>query len=308
MRPEGANGGRLTRAERRRWRSVRWRAAAGLLPGAVTETAAFQQRLLARIVLALLIPISLALLALAALLAWDVARTGGGTHLVRVHVQRVLPANTWQPARLPYAVRGDDGYVYDFALPPRLRPGDAFYAKYDGRNRYLGTVVHGRFSQVRSYGRGPIVPLVIVLIGVCALWAIVGTIALAARRRARALTADLHSEPTVTTGVYEGSWVPPSLAARAPLARSVSLPLGFAVVVREQSSGRRLWLAAPLARLAELKQFERRLADGNRAVTVTFRPRTGTIERLSAANDSAGDVDLRLDPGPTHPAGISFSP
>jgi hypothetical protein len=307
MRPD--RGERLRRDERRRWRLLRLRAVSGLLPGAVTELAAYQQRLIARIALALVVPIGIVLLALAALLGARVARAGGGTHLVPVHVQRVLAPHTWQPARLPYAVRGTDGYVYDFASPPRLHPGDVFYAKYDSRNRYLGTVLRGKFSRVRSYGRGPIVPLAVVLVGFLVLAASLGTGAFFARRRARALLDDLHESPLVATGVYEGSWVAPSLAVRSPLARTFQLPIGFPVVVRDQATGERRWLSAPLDRLSELKRFEERLAAGDRLVTVTYRPRSGVIDRLSSRD--AGELDLNsrvADGSSIATAGIVFAP
>ena len=299
----------MSRRERRRWRMLRLRAVAGALPGAVTELAAYQQRLLARIAVALAVPVGVALLAVAALTAREVARAGGTTHLVQVRVQRVLEPHTWQPARLPYAVRGTDGYVYDFASPPRLRPGDVFYAKYDSRNRYLGTVVDGRFSRVRSYGHGPIVPLTVVLVGFLVLTTALGSLALRSRRRARALLEDLHAAPVVTTGVYEGSWVAPSLAIRLPLARAFQLPLGFPVVVRDQTTGERRWLSAPLDRLFELKRFESDLAAGDRVVTVAYRPRSGVIDKLSSSQGGELDLNSRVaDGSAVAAAGIVFAP
>jgi hypothetical protein len=295
-----AVGNALSRRERRRWRMLRLRAMTGSLPGAVTELAAYQQRLLARIALVLAVPIGVALLAIAALMAWQVARAGGETHLVAVRVQRVLAPHTWQPARLPYAVRGADGYVYDFASPPRLRPGDQFYAKYDSRNRYLGTVVRGQFSQARSYGRGPILPLVVVLVGFFVLTTVLGSLALLSRRRARGLLEDLDARPVETTGVYEGSWVAPSLAIRTPLARAFQLPIGFPVVVRELATGQRL---------PELKRFETALAAGDRIVTVAYRPRSGVIDSLSSRD--AGKLDLNSrspDGSAVAAAGIVFAP
>src|SRR5919199_6723908 len=114
----------MTPRERRRWRLLRLRAMSGSLPGVVTELAAYQQRLLARIAIAIAVPLGVALLAIAGVMAWKVTEAGGKTHLVPVRVRRTLEPNTWQPARLPYAVRGTDGYVYDFAFAPRLHPGD----------------------------------------------------------------------------------------------------------------------------------------------------------------------------------------
>ena len=261
----------------------------GPILGSVSQTAYMYLRLLALIfggiTLVFTLVFLVALLAVGATLARELAphRT------TELHVVKVLEPFTWEPSALPYAVRADDGVDYYFREDPRLRLGDSLTVERDGRGRYVAAVVRGRRVPAATGSRAVPEVLLPLLIAVPALafglnwWRL--------RRRMHAVESDRRAGPTAVTGTYLGSYLPWQLAWRASLGSlAFNDVLGFPLLLRDDATGFRRWLHAPLTAAGDIKEFEERIKEGDRHVTAECYVRTGVLRSLRSDAGAAVEI------------------